>query len=328
MKTKILNILRNSKDYVSGQAICDMLGVSRTAVWKCIQQLKEEGYEFDAINNRGYRIIKYPDLVTESEIESQLSTEDIVKSVVYFDELDSTNNEAKRCAENGAKDGTLYITECQTGGRGRRGRQWVSPAGTGIWMSLLIRPEIAPSHASMLTLVSAVAVAKAINEVLGDTAQCAIKWPNDIVVNHHKVCGILTEMSAEMSCMNFVVIGIGINVNTTDFDSDISWMASSLKNEAGKDIKRSALVASFSHYFTEYYHRFLKDENLSGIVDEYNEVLINRGNEVKILESTSEYTGIAHGINQLGELIVEKKDKTMVNIMAGEVSVRGLYGYV
>ena len=160
MKTKILNVLRKSDGYVSGQALCNMLGVSRTAVWKVINQLKEEGYVIEAVQNKGYHITQYPDILTSSEIMSQLtcvdtgSTTGIIREVVYYDETDSTNNEAKRAAErDNAADGTLYITESQTGGRGRRGRNWVSPAGSGIWMSLLLRPDISPVNASMLTIM-------------------------------------------------------------------------------------------------------------------------------------------------------------------------------
>ena len=157
MKTKILNVLRKSDGYVSGQALCNMLGVSRTAVWKVINQLKEEGYVIEAVQNKGYHITQYPDILTSSEIMSQLtcvdtgSTTGIIREVVYYDETDSTNNEAKRAAErDNAADGTLYITESQTGGRGRRGRNWVSPAGSGIWMSLLLRPDISPVNASIM----------------------------------------------------------------------------------------------------------------------------------------------------------------------------------
>ena len=197
MKTKILNVLRKSDGYVSGQALCNMLGVSRTAVWKVINQLKEEGYVIEAVQNKGYHITQYPDILTSSEIMSQLkcvdtgSTTGIIREVVYYDETDSTNNEAKRAAErDNAADGTLYITESQTGGRGRRGRNWVSPAGSGIWMSLLLRPDISPVNASMLTIVAAMAVQEAIHKVLtedGHVAECRIKWPNDIVLNKKKV---------------------------------------------------------------------------------------------------------------------------------------------
>ena len=224
MKTKILNVLRKSDGYVSGQALCNMLGVSRTAVWKVINQLKEEGYVIEAVQNKGYHITQYPDILTSSEIMSQLTCVDtgnttgIIREVVYYDETDSTNNEAKRAAErDNAADGTLYITESQTGGRGRRGRNWVSPAGSGIWMSLLLRPDIAPVNASMLTIVAAMAVQEAIHKVLtedGHDAECRIKWPNDIVLNKKKVCGILTEMGDEFVSLEAIILAL-LNVKST-----------------------------------------------------------------------------------------------------------------
>ena len=331
MKTRILEKLRNASDYMSGQAICDELGVSRTAVWKCINQLKEEGYELEAVQNKGYRIVNYPDILTESEIESQMSKDGIIKRIAYYPELDSTNNEAKRNGENGTEDGVLYVAECQTGGRGRRGKGWISPAGSGIWMSALLRPNIAPQYASMLTIVAAMAVVSAVNKAAveeGADIECVIKWPNDIVVNKKKICGILTEMSAEMECMNFVVIGIGINVNTTDFAAEIADRASSLYAETGKHFKRSRIVALFTESLTEYYDTFIKTCDLSRLKEAYNGMLVNRNKEVKIIERNGEYTGTATGINDAGELNVIKEDGTSVNIVSGEVSVRGLYGYV
>lgn len=331
MKKKILKQLRNAQGYVSGQSICDELGVSRTAVWKYINQLKEEGYVIEAVQNKGYRITGYPDILTETEIESQLLGELAVKRVVYAGQLDSTNNEAKRNAENGAPDGTLYITECQTGGRGRRGRQWISPAGSGIWMSLLLRPNLNPANASMLTIVAAMAVTAAVERVVreaGYSVDCHIKWPNDVVVNKKKICGILTEMSAEMDCIHFVVIGIGINVNTTEFDETIREMASSLYLETGKHIKRSEIVAAFAQEFTTYYGRFLKSGDLSSLAEDYNRMLINIGKQVQIQDRQDTFTGTALGIDSRGELLVQKEDGTRTVVSAGEVSVRGLYGYV
>ncbi len=331
MKTKILKRLRGETDYCSGQEICEEIGVSRTAVWKVIKQLKEEGYVFEAVSNKGYKIVEYPDIITKSEIESQLTSDNVVHKIVYFDETDSTNTQAKLGAEQGEEDGTLYVTECQTGGRGRRGRQWISPSGSGIWMSLLLRPQLNPNHASMLTIVAALAVAKAIQkeaQTLGTQVDCQIKWPNDIVVNKKKVCGILTEMSAEMDLIHYVVIGIGINVNTTEFEESIRDMASSLYVESGIHFKRSRVVAYFTEAFTQYYQKFCATQDLSALQDEYNQMLANKDNQVKITDRNGTFTGTAVGMNRTGELEVIKEDGTHVNIVSGEVSVRGLYGYV
>lgn len=332
MKSEILHLLRCADDYVSGQQLCETFGVSRTAVWKVINQLKEEGYVINSVQNKGYRITEYPDIIIASEIESLLLDDDgnmqgICQHIKYFDETDSTNNQAKLAAEKDAQDGTLFVAECQTGGRGRRGRTWVSPAGSGIWMSLLLRPHISPESASMLTLVLAVAMVEAINEEVKD-AKCYVKWPNDIVLNSKKISGTLTEMSAEMDAIHYVVIGIGINVNTTDFDESIKDMATSIYLETGTKVKRSSIIAAFSKSFKKYYEAFLETEDLTLLIDRYNEILINKGRTVKAIYANKELIGEALGINKDGELIIKTEDGASVAIRAGEVSVRGLYGYV
>ena len=332
IKTSILRMIRQSSGYVSGQSLCEALGVSRTAVWKYVNQLKEEGYEFDAVSNKGYRIVKYPDIITREEIESMLPEGLAVTNVVYYHETDSTNTRAKQAAEDGEKSGTLFITECQTGGRGRRGRTWESPAGSGIWMSLLLRPEIKPFDASMLTIVAAMGMKDAIEEIIGAGAgqgeiHCKIKWPNDIVLGDRKICGMLTEMSAETDWINYVVIGIGVNVNTTEFDDSIKDTASSILLQTGSSVKRSDVVVAFARHFSRYYEEFLKECNLSGLADDYNKALINVGRDVKIVERDGSFVAKAVGIDETGSLIVEKDGDT-IRIVAGEVSVRGLYGYV
>ena len=331
MKTEILRKLRNSEEYVSGQSICNELGVSRTAIWKVINQLKEEGYVFDAVQNKGYKISSYPDVITKSEIESQLDDKNIIKKIQFFEEIDSTNTQAKLYAEQGEESGTLFVAEKQNGGRGRRGHNWISPAGSGIWMTLLLRPDIEPVNASMLTIVSAMAVTSAIKREANEQGvdiECQIKWPNDVVVNKKKMCGILTEMSAQMEAVNYVVIGIGINVNTTHFDDEIKATASSLYVETEKHFKRSRIIVFFAEEFTKYYNIFMEKQNLSGLKDDYNKMLANKDNIVKIINKEETFTGTALGINDKGELEVVKEDGSHTMIVSGEVSVRGLYGYV
>jgi len=326
MKTRILKVLRNSVDYISGQSICDELGISRTAVWKYMNQLKEDGYGIEATQNKGYHITNYPDVLTEVELGSLFENEFFGNKIYFYNEIDSTNNEAKKKAEDGATQGTLVITECQNSGRGRRGKKWISPSGSGIWMSFILRPTIHPSGASMITLVAALSVVHAMKNING--LECNIKWPNDIVVNGKKVCGILTEMSSELDAVNYVIIGIGINVNMTAFDEEIKDIASSLYLETALTIKRSQVVADFAKSFEKYYNIFMQTEDMSGLVDEYNELLVNVGREVKINNINSQFIGNAIGINERGELLVNKQDGVVEKIVAGEVSVRGLYGYI
>lgn len=327
MKEKILRMLKETEGYVSGQEICELLGVSRTAVWKNINQLKEEGYEIEAVQNRGYILKQTADSLSEFEIKSEINgCEWFAGDIYFYHEIGSTNDECKKLAEEGAKHGTLVVAEKQTKGKGRRGRSWESPKGTGIWMTLLLRPDIEPYNSSGLTLVTAMAINKAVQEITGLDAK--IKWPNDIVVNGKKVTGILTEMSAQPEMINYIVIGIGINVNTEEFPEDIAKTASSLKIESGKTIKRSSIIALFGKYFEQYYAEYIKTQDMSLLIDEYNKELINVDRQIKVLAKENSYTGIAKGINRHGELIVETENKELKNVVAGEVSVRGLYGYV
>lgn len=326
MKEEILRLLRSADGYISGQELCNRFGVSRTAVWKAINQLKEAGYEIEAQQNKGYRLMAAPDLMTEAEIKSLMHTEWVAKEVLYFDTIDSTNTKAQELAEKGYPSGTLVVADKQESGKGRRGRSWVSPYGTGIFMTLMIKPDINPNNASMLTLVAALAVAKAITSVTGEEA--LIKWPNDIVVNGKKVCGILTEMNAQFDYINHIVVGIGINVHNESFPEEISQMASSLMIEAGgKRFHRAQIIAETMSYFEQYYDTFLKTQDLSALVREYDELLVNRNKSVRVLDPKEPFDGKAMGITPKGELIVETWESRKL-VSSGEVSVRGIYGYV
>lgn len=326
MKEEILRLLRSADGYISGQELCNRFGVSRTAVWKAINQLKEAGYEIEAQQNKGYKLMAAPDLMTEAEIKSLMHTEWVAKEVLYFDTIDSTNTKAQELAEKGYPSGTLVVADKQESGKGRRGRSWVSPSGTGIFMTLMIKPDINPNNASMLTLVAALAVAKAITSVTGEEAM--IKWPNDIVVNSKKVCGILTEMNAQFDYIKHIVVGIGINVHNESFPEEISQMASSLMIEAGgKRFHRAQIIAETMSYFEQYYDTFLKTQDLSALVREYDELLVNRNKSVRVLDPKEPFDGKAMGITPKGELIVDTWESRKL-VSSGEVSVRGIYGYV
>lgn len=325
MRTELLTALREADDYISGQELCNRFGVSRTAVWKAVNQLKEAGYEIEAVQNRGYKLIGIPDRLSKRELESIRKTQWAGCEIFYFPSIDSTNTKANQLAEEGYPTGTLVVAERQESGKGRRGRNWASPEGNGIFMTLILKPEIDPNNASMLTLVAALAVSKAITKCTGRPA--GIKWPNDIVMNGKKVCGILTEMSAQFDYVNHIVIGIGINVHNESFPEELSHMATSLYLESKEHFNRAALIEEILEQFEDYYAVYLKTEDLSGLVKEYDISLVNRNQQVKVLDPKEPFEGKAMGITPRGELIVDTWESRKL-VYAGEVSVRGIYGYV
>lgn len=325
MREKILKLLKGNIDYVSGQNICNQLGVSRTAVWKNVKALKEEGYQIDSVNNKGYKLLAEPDVIDEMRIREYLHTEWLGNVIRYEKRMDSTNILAKRLGEMEAKHGTVVITEGQTAGRGRRGKTWDSPKGNG-YVSILLRPEILADRASMITLISAIALAKGIKKTAN--LETMIKWPNDVIANGKKICGILTESSTDLEYINYVVVGIGININQTEFSDEIKNTASSIRLETGEKINRAKLLAVVLKEFEKYYEIFLETEDLSNLFGEYNHLLVNRGKEVKIMEKNEIKVRKAIGIDHKGGLIVEDESGRQETIIAGEVSVRGLYGYV
>lgn len=326
---EILKKLRDAKGFVSGQELCTYYGVSRTAIWKVIRQLEKDGYVIEAQNNKGYRLVENEnaDLFSKVEIESKIETNWVGRNIIFHKETSSTNIDAKELAEKGEAAGTVVVADMQTAGRGRRGRGWLSPAGKDIYMTVVLRPQCRPEKASVLTLVMALAVLKAVSEQIPQ--KCSIKWPNDIVVNGKKICGILTEMSAELDGIHYVVIGTGINVNQEFLAEEIQETATALRIECGHQVNRATLVARTLYYLEKYYAIFEENWDFSGLVNEYNQFLVNRDREVCVLDPKGAYEGTARGINENGELLVERKsDGELVQVYAGEVSVRGIYGYV
>lgn len=266
------------------------------------------------------------DSLTEDEISARLFTKWVGKHLVCHETTGSTNNDAKKKAEEGAKHGTLIVADTQTAGRGRRGRGWESEKGETISATLLLRPDFPTDKASMLTLVMAVSVARAIEEET--SLSCQIKWPNDLVVNQKKVCGILTEMSVKKNAIDYVVIGFGINCNNRTIPQELVDKATSLKAETGICMNRASLIAKAVKCFEEDYERFLKTLDLSLLLEEYNNHLVNRNRKVRVLEPTGEYEATAQGVNKEGELVVQKENGEICCVYSGEVSVRGIYGYV
>ncbi len=254
--------------------------------------------------------------------------EDSFYQLKYYETVDSTNECVKREAMKGAEEGLVIVGEEQTGGKGRLGRTWVSPPGEAVYFSFLLRPSFAAEHVSALTLVMGLSVAQAIRETV--TLPVEIKWPNDIVINHKKICGILSEAQfGENGKADYVVIGIGINVNNSRFEGEIAEKATSLKLEwGGRDVNRAIVTATALKYFHSNYRKYCRTEDLSGMIRDYDFLLVSRDREVRIEDPNGAYTAVSRGIDETGRLIVETKDGTMKSIATGEVSVRGLYGYI
>ena len=271
----------------------------------------------------------YEEIVTggiynETTIADQIHTKWAGKTVHFARETDSTNLWIKRLAKEGASEGTLALAEFQSAGRGRLGRSWEVPEGTSVMMSILLRPKFEPQYAPTLTLVMGMAVAKAVKSLGFDVS---IKWPNDVVVSHKKICGILTEMGVRDGKIDYAVIGVGINVNIKEFPEEMADKATSLYLESGKEFDRSQIPGLVMEAFEEYYEKFAATCDLSGLKEEYESILANYNQPVRVL-AKEPYEGVARGITDGGELLVEKTDGTIVAVSAGEVSVRGLYSYV
>ncbi|MDO5411657.1 MAG: biotin--[acetyl-CoA-carboxylase] ligase [Lachnospiraceae bacterium] len=275
---------------------------------------------------QGNRRQEHRDHLSLQELERQIQSRWLGSSLCYYDKIDSTNLEAKRLAASGLPEGTVVVADLQESGRGRLGRNWASPAGCGLWMSMILRPSFLPVQASMVTLVAAMAVMDAIEEVSG--VQVQIKWPNDLVAEGRKVCGILTEMSMEENRIRFIICGMGVNVNNDCFPEELEQKAISLSMLTGKKLSRAKLAAAVCRFFEKYYEDFLVRQNLGGIKNAYNARLVNRNQKVVISDGAGSFTCVSEGIDETGALLVRREDGTRQAISSGEVSVRGLYGYV
>ncbi len=322
LKEEILLRLREKDGYLSGEELSGALDVSRTAIWKAVKALRDSGYEIESATNRGYRLTASPDILIPEEIKSGLETGKLAKSVFCYDTVDSTNEEAKRQALNGAPSGSLFAAEQQTKGKGRLGRSWASPVGNGLWFSLLLRSNLIPARITDVTLLAGLAVCRAIRKSTGCTAM--IKWPNDIVIGSKKVCGILTEMAAEMDRVDYVVVGIGINVNVEIFPEELTIKATSLRLETGEKVHRVGLLQEILREFDG----LLCNQGYPGeeFLKEYKELCVSLNHRVGFNRDNRLFSGIAVDISPTGELIVQCDDGAIFPVSSGEVTVQGIYG--
>ena len=327
----VLRFLRtHAGTFLSGEELSRQLGLSRAAVWKAVDALRREGYTIEARTGLGYRLAGTPDVLTEAEIRGYLGKTEIVGNTLYcLDQVDSTNTYAKQLGMAGAPDGTVVVADSQTAGRGRMDRRFESPAGQGIYLTALLRPGIPPQRLMPVTALAGVAVCQAVEEVCG--VRPLLKWPNDPVLHGRKLSGILTELSleAEAGRMQYLVVGIGLNVGQTaeDFPSDLQKVATSLYQELGRNVSRPALAAAEIRALDRLYAA-LRTGDLQAYLETYRRDCVNLGRTVRIQGPSGEETAQAIGIDEEFGLVVEDGTGERRTIRSGEVSVRGLYGYV
>lgn len=322
MQKKILDILLNADDFISGQEISEKLGVSRQAVWKAINALKGKGYEIQSVTNRGYRLVSSPNYLNESSLKSLLHNKIIGKNMIVLDSVNSTNDYLKKLGNEGCENGTVVAAREQTKGKGRLGRTWQSKKDDGIAFSVLLRPSVAPSEVSAITPLAGLAVCKAIREYT--KLDCVIKWPNDIIVGRKKLVGILTEMSAEFDAVEYVITGIGINVDHTSFPEEIAFKATSLLLETGRHIDKNEFLACVLEHLE---NEFVKNnlELTPTALSEYTDLCATVGRSVTFQRGTRRISGMAVGVSNHGELKVMMSDGTICLVNSGEVTVQGIY---
>ncbi|MDA7025617.1 biotin--[acetyl-CoA-carboxylase] ligase [Bacillus sp. CLL-7-23] len=308
LRTKLIQLFAEADgEFLSGQKISEELGCSRTAVWKHIEELRKAGYELEAVRKIGYKMKKKPDKISENEIRFGLKTEKMGQVIYFKDSVSSTQKIAHELANNGSPEGTIIVADQQTEGRGRMARVWHSPAGNGIWMSLILRPAIPVQKTPQLTLLAAVAIVQAIEEQTGISPE--IKWPNDILVNGKKTVGILTELQAEADQVHSVITGIGINVNqvASDFPDDLKETATSLRIVSGKKIDRAALIQTILLTFEKRYQDYTRHgfQPIKLLWESYA-LTLNRRLTARTLNGT--FHGKSLGIDDEGVLLLETSE--------------------
>jgi len=321
----ILKLLcEGNGEYISGQVICSALGVSRTAVWKQINKLKDAGYEISSTTNRGYKLNNSPDIISRFEVQSKLKEEGLDYKVLVYNSVLSTNNIAKHLANEGLQGKTVILSNEQTKGRGRFNRSFYSKKSCGIYMSVILRPKLTPSKTNLITIVAAIAVCKAIESLYPIKPQ--IKWTNDILINGKKVCGILTELAteAESDLTQFVVLGIGINVNNNieDFPQEIRDISTSLKMESGKNINRSRLIAKIILELDKLIENFYFLKNQAELIEQYKSYLCMLGENITIIRGETKINAKALDINKNAALVVQYDNGKIETINSGEISVK------
>lgn len=321
IRKKLLDAFSNSQEeFLSGQVLADLAGCSRTAVWKHIEELRKEGFELEAVRRKGYKIKKTPERVTADEIRLGLKTEFMGRHIHSEEVVDSTQKVAQRLVLEGAPEGTIVIAEEQLSGRGRMDRKWHSPKYTGIWMSVILRPNLPPAKAPQLTLITAVAVVQTIEEITGMTPE--IKWPNDILLKGKKLTGILTEMQADADRIHSIIIGIGINVNQKleDYPEELKQIATSIAIEYGKKLERAEIIKVLLVKLEKLYSLYL-DQGFYPIKLLWESYAISIGKKITARTITGSIYGQALGITDEGVLMIEDASGKVHHVYSADIEL-------
>lgn len=318
----LLDVLKqNQGQWVSGETLAGRLSMTRSAIWKKVGVLKEEGYGIESVPHRGYRLLTIPDLLLAQEIRDGLQTSVFGKRGIHrYVSTDSTNNRAKELAAGGAAEGVLVIAEEQAQGRGRLDRPWFSPGGKNIYVSLIMRPTLPPTAVSRMVLLTAVAAAEALTTTTGLAA--SIKWPNDIMAGGRKIGGILLEMSVEMDAIDYLVIGLGINVNSTagQFPKEIRGKTTSVLTETGRTFSRVLLLVRFLELFEHGYNTF-REAGLESIVNRWKALSDMMGKQAAIRTVNGDYKGVITDMDSDGFLIIRDDQGSETRLVSGDITV-------
>ncbi|MEA2012023.1 MAG: biotin--[acetyl-CoA-carboxylase] ligase [Verrucomicrobiota bacterium] len=316
----ILNILKSKENYISGEDISSKLDISRTGVWKHINKLKKLGYSIKSVSRKGYSLESITELPLPHEIRT--NNKHVNWKIIFRDSLNSTNQTASELAIDDAETGTVIVADSQTCGRGRMQRKWDSPPGKNLYFSIILRPPITPLRTPQIAIITAVSLQKTLKRLFPDL-DSKIKWPNDILVDGKKLAGILCEMKSESDCIHHVILGIGLNINTekNDFPEEIADSATSILIETKKKTARAKLLSEILNDFEQTYNKWLKDNDLGSIKDEWEKESCLIGKKIKIKYFNKIITGTPLGITFSGELLLKKEDNTIQKIVSGDVHV-------
>ena len=318
-RTKLIALLSESKEeYISGQALSESLDISRNSIWKHMKELEKDGYEIEGVPRKGYRIKQLPNKVSDNTVKWGLKTKWLGQSIIHKTSAPSTQLLIHKAARENAPHGTIAIADEQTEGRGRMNRPWHSTQGKGMWLSLLLRPEILPQHAPQLTLLTATVLADVIKK--HTELEPLIKWPNDILLNNHKTAGILTEMQSEQDMIQYIVIGIGFNINhvKADLPDDIEKKATSLKIETGKDWPINDFIQQFLETFEIAFERYLTN-GFPEVKKKWESYGFKIGEKIKIATPKEVKEATFHGIADDGALLIRNSSGDVTTIYSGEI---------